>query len=122
MNRWNLLSLALCAVLFAGCNLAPITPTFTPAPPTATDVPMILATQAGGSDILNATAIPPNPNCPTTPAGWIPYTVEAGDSLGLLAIQTDSTIDELVQGNCMDNADALLIDTVIYVPRQPVVE
>ena len=118
MRRWNWLILTLCAALLAACNLAEITPTFTPLPPTATPIPQLVATFPADP---NATPIPPNPNCATTPAGWIPYTIEQGDSLLLLADQTDSTVDELVAGNCMSNADAILVDQVIYVPRQPVV-
>jgi len=62
-----------------------------------------------------------NPDCPATPPNWIAYTVESGDSLGLLAQQTSSTIDELVQGNCLSNPDELFVGQMIYLPRQPVV-
>jgi hypothetical protein len=63
----------------------------------------------------------PNPNCAATPSGWISYTVEPGDSMGLLADQTSSTIQELVTGNCLDNADQIFVGQVLYVPRQPVI-
>ena len=118
MRRWNWLILTLCAALLAGCNLAEITPTFTPLPPTATPIPQIVATFPADP---NATAIPPNPNCASTPLGWIPYIVESGDSLSLLAIQTDSTIEELVAYNCLANADDIAVDQTIYVPHQPVI-
>jgi hypothetical protein len=64
---------------------------------------------------------PVNPDCSATPPGWIPYTVEPGDSMGLLAEQTSSTIQELTLGNCLDNPDQLFVGQVIYLPRQPVI-
>jgi LysM repeat protein len=51
----------------------------------------------------------------------MPYTVEPGDSMGLLAEQTSSTIQELVAGNCLNNADQIFVGQVLYLPRQPVI-
>ena len=109
--------LLLVALTFSACNLTRNQPTPTPFPATATFVPLQLP-----SDLTPiGSPIPPNPNCATTPQGWIPYVIERGDSLGLLAQQTDSTIQDLVAGNCMDNADSLIEGTTIYVPKQPVI-
>ena len=118
---WVVFALALVA-----CNLsaAPLTPT--PAP--ATEIPLFLPSATPFSG-LNTTpgattaSVPVeglNPNCPLPP-GWMTYTVEAGDSMGLLAQQTDSTITELTQANCLDNADSIYVGQVLYVPRAPVV-
>ena len=109
--------LLLVALTFTACNLTRNPPTPTPFPATATFVP--LGIPSGLTPV--GSPIPPNPNCATTPPGWIPYVVEQGDTLGLLAQQTDSTIQDLVAGNCMDNADSLIQDTTIYVPKQPVI-
>ena len=117
MNRvLFLLVLAVCAA----CNLDPITPT--PIPQPTLPPPLVLPTDPAGSDPFAATAVPAvNPNCPATPPNWISYTVEPGDSLGLLAMQTDSTVDELVQGNCLENPDQIEVGAVIFLPREPVI-
>ena len=99
------------------CNLtrgAP-TPTVLPVIITPTPLPPI---EGGQPPVIEE---PVNPDCPATPAGWIPYTVEPGDSMGLLAEQTASTIQELAAGNCLDNPDQLFVGQVIYLPRQPVI-
>ena len=49
------------------------------------------------------------------------YTVEPGDSLGLLAQQTSSSISEIVAGNCLENPDQIEVGQVLYLPAQPVV-
>jgi hypothetical protein len=111
--------LLMAALTLVACNLTRAVPTPTYIPPTATFVPSL--NLPSGLTPVVGTAIPPNPNCATTPQGWIPYVVEQGDSLGLLAEQTDSTIADIQNGNCMSNADSLLVDTTIYLPRQPVI-
>ncbi len=108
--------LALLALI--ACNVTRALPTPTVAPVIITPTPFLPA------DELQQPAVtqePANPNCPATPPGWIPYTVEPGDSMGLLAEQTDSTIQELVAGNCLDNPDQIFVGQVIYLPRQPVI-
>lgn len=109
-------------LLLAACNLSRRTPT-PRAQPTATFVaPLTLPTQDPANP-LGATAVPAavNPNCAATPPTWVQYTVEAGDSLGLLAQQTNSNINDLVAGNCLDNPDQIEINQVIYLPTTPVV-
>jgi hypothetical protein len=112
---------AVLIVLSSGCNLSMRQPTPTAAPnaPLITTLPPDVNLPPQPTSIIPVT--PANPDCLTTPIGWIPYTVEPGDSLGLLAEQTSSTIDELVVGNCLDNPDALFVGQVIYLPSQPVI-
>ncbi|CAG1005715.1 Cortical fragment-lytic enzyme [Anaerolineae bacterium] len=114
------------ALVLAACNLSASPPTPTAAP--FTQIPLIIPTQPVISDpnqLLTpvGSTLPVeglNPNCPL-PAGWVTYVVEGGDSMGLLAGQTDSTINELTQANCMDNPDSIYVGQVLYVPRPPVV-
>jgi hypothetical protein len=108
-------ALVLIILVFAGCNLttAPPTPTLAPTQP-PTFAPLASAAPTG--------ELPPaNPDCPLTPAGWVAYTVEAGDSLSLLAEQTGTTVDELVTANCLDNPDQIYVDFVIFLPQAPVI-
>ena len=119
-------SLALLGLILVGCNLRLGQPTPTPpnAPLITTLAPDVLPDLniPPSSDFAPVTGgTPINPDCPTTPSTWISYTVESGDSLGLLAEQTSSSLDELVAGNCMTNPDALYVGQVIYLPRQPVI-
>ena len=111
-GRWKWVFL----LTLIACNVTRALSTPTP-PPTLPPTPLPLP-----GDLQPAiTQEPPNPNCSATPPGWIPYTVEPGDSMGLLADQTSSTIQELVAGNCMDNADQIFVGQVLYLPRQPVI-
>jgi hypothetical protein len=105
-------------VLLCACNLvsAPPTPT---APPSPTAVPLELLPPT--PLVIDPNATPIVSDCAATPLNWIAYTVEAGDSLSLLAEQTRSTVEEIAAGNCLDDADQIQIDTVIFLPRVPVV-
>ncbi|NJL94037.1 MAG: LysM peptidoglycan-binding domain-containing protein [Anaerolineae bacterium] len=52
-------------------------------------------------------------------AGWPTYTVQRGDTLGSIARGTGSSIDALVQANCLANADLLQTGQLLRVPRLP---
>ena len=108
----------LAALVLAACNLSPITPEPVVVP-TPSNVPPLLASP----DAFQFTAIPvaTNPNCATTPPDWIQYVVEPGDSLTLLAVQTDSTVADLMTGNCLTNADQIEVGAILYLPREPVI-
>jgi LysM domain-containing protein len=113
--------LAFIGMLLAGCHLQMQRPT----PTTAPNAPLITTLAPNGGitppEFPVAQGTPINPDCPATPSTWIIYTVVTGDSLGLLAQQTSSSIDELVAGNCLSNPDELFVGQVIYLPSQPVV-
>lgn len=102
------------------CNLSTTSPTSTPFP-TFTPLPLVAPTLLPDSLLLTPLApLGTNSLCPATPPGWIPYVVEPGDTLGLLADQTTSSVDEITQGNCRTDADTLLVGETLYLPRQPV--
>lgn len=126
LHRWLGIMCALSlALLISACNLTRATPTPAASP---TDpmlfVPSVTPMFGGSGSIIGApTPVPvegADPNCPPPP-GWVPYTVEPGDSLLLLADQTDSTVNELSQANCLLNADAIFVGQVLFLPREPVV-
>jgi hypothetical protein len=71
----------------------------------------------GGQPV--ATQLPGSTTC-NIPVGWIEYTVETGDSLGALAEATQTTVQDLVNGNCLPNADTLFVGQTIYLPRSPI--
>jgi hypothetical protein len=109
-------TLLIIMLMLLGCNLTARQPTTPTPPPTA-----LLITTLPPASNPAIPAEPINPDCPVTPFDWITYTIEPGDSLSLLAEQTTSTVDELVAGNCLNNADEIYVGQVIYLPRQPVV-
>lgn len=50
------------------------------------------------------------------PATWVPYIVQAGDSLTILSVIYDVPLNELSSYNCLLNTDNLYIGAEIYVP------
>ncbi len=128
-QRPSLLILTLIAMLFAvACNLTttPPTPTVRPETPTATRVgaPTLFASitplinGGGSSGGVVVTSAPPA-NCPP-PSGWVQYQVEAGDSLSGLADATGTTLQTLIQANCLADPDTLFTGQTLYLPRSPV--
>lgn len=122
MNHKQLCLFLIPLLLAAGCNLR--FNRATPTPPAS-----VLATPEfgyfppadGGSGTVDPNAPVLNPACSATPPTWVAYTVVAGDTLGLLAMQTDSSVEEIVAGNCLDSADSIYIDQMLYLPKTPVV-
>lgn len=57
-------------------------------------------------------------NC-TTPAGWQPYTIVAGDTLGALADSINSSVTILQSANCVTNTEVIYVGQVIYLPVLP---
>jgi hypothetical protein len=45
--------------------------------------------------------------------------VQPGDSLGALSVSVDTPMQELVTNNCLDNANSIFVEQIIYLPRQP---
>lgn len=90
----------------------PVTATQT-LPPTAT-LDVLISTP-----ILTATntIIPPTYCQP--PAGWIPITLQAGDTFESLAARYATSPDVLKSSNCLFSNDSLIAGTLIYVPPAP---
>jgi LysM repeat protein len=59
-----------------------------------------------------ATAIPSDLRSGTL----IPYTVQAGDSLGAIAARFNSTIDAIIEENNIENPNALFVGQILQVP------
>ncbi len=60
---------------------------------------------------------PPTPPC-GPPAGWVIYTVQAGDTLYSLAQRTGTTVEALRQANCLPDY-TIRIGQRLYLPRLP---
>lgn len=102
-------------------------------------LPLTLTAQARGT-ATQTPAITPSPS-PTTATGsttggttggttgslpncfirtdWFIYTVAAGDTLGQIAQRINSTINELVLGNCLGNPELIFVGQQLRLPRLP---
>jgi LysM repeat protein len=72
--------------------------------------------------VVTATSSPPSvgpttitPLCDATPAGWVPYSVQAGDTLSELAARIEISQNRLLQANCLTSPE-LLAGQVLYLP------
>jgi LysM repeat protein len=52
----------------------------------------------------------------TPPAGWVTYTVQAGDTVSSLAAAYGIVTAELAAANCLANADVINVGQTVYVP------
>jgi hypothetical protein len=111
----------------AGVLLTPtigaVAPTWTPSVVTVPQVNLpdvSVQTQGTTADVTTFQSpvyvIPAN--C-TVRSDWQPYTIQAGDTIGVLAINTSTAIEDIVIGNCLTNPDIIEVGQVVYVPRQP---
>lgn len=139
MNRMHYALLMVLAAFFSSaCTLdASITtptstfqPTFPPPlPPSETPQPAvtIVVTEVAQVSVTQVIAVtqaavvvaPATITCTAVPAGWQPYTVVAGDTLGALAILTFTSIADLTAANCITNPDLIYAGQVLYVPQTP---
>lgn len=55
----------------------------------------------------------------TPPEDWYEYTVVRGDSLTRIAQISNSTVDELIAANCLDNPNRIRVGSTIRVPNEP---
>jgi murein DD-endopeptidase MepM/ murein hydrolase activator NlpD len=53
--------------------------------------------------------------CPI-PAGWIAYSVVSGDTVFSIATRAGSDVATLRIGNCLADADVILVDQTLYIP------
>ncbi len=65
-----------------------------------------------GMQLPTATPVPPDLRSGTL----IPYTIQAGDSLGGIAILFNSTIEAIIAENKLDNPNALFVGQVLQIP------
>jgi LysM repeat protein len=54
------------------------------------------------------------------PSGWVRYRVEPGDTLSGLAVETDTTLERVIQVNCIENPSILIVGQTLFLPMLPV--
>lgn len=119
----RLISSILLIVVLSACNLASapeateeiaigitVVPTNTAIPTTVapTEIP------------ISATSAPvvqsPDTGC-AIPVNWVTYTVQSGDTLFSIAQRSNSTVDALVNANCLESANILNVGQNLYLPQ-----
>jgi len=50
------------------------------------------------------------------PNGWVPYTIQEGDTLAIIAGNYNLTVDQLSAANCLSNPDLIYAGQIIAVP------
>ena len=102
-------------------------PTPTPEVPTATATPTPDATQIAlwtdtpppGSPTPTTPTPTASPTpCPSPPAGWVPYTVQPGDTLSELAMLAGVTQEQVLEVNCLTSSE-LMGGQVLFLPPLP---
>lgn len=52
-------------------------------------------------------------------AGWPVYAVRAGDTLGVIAEASGTTVEQLAAANCLARVDLIFVDQQLFVPQLP---
>jgi len=114
-------------ICLLACNLSrtPPTPTAGPAQPTqaVTSIsPTLFAsiTPLGFSGGVGATAAPIGGTPCAVPGTWVQYTLQDGDTLGDLAQATGVSVQDIVNANCLPDANTVYTGEQIYLPKSPV--
>jgi len=109
-------------------------PSSTPIPPSATALSSTdtLTEMPGETDTPQASVTPVPLSSPTptgegtatsapcqTPAGWVRYVVQPGDTLFRLSEAYGITVAQLQKGNCMGSSTLLKVGQILYVPPVP---
>ena len=74
------------------------------------------------TDIPGQTTMPDMTPNPLPTIGLVPYLVEAGDSLGGIAVRFGVSMADLMVVNNIDNPDRLLVGQTIFIPSAPLPE
>lgn len=99
---------------------APIEPTATVTPRTATATATAVTTPAATFGLPASPTWTPTPAC-QQPETWVVYTVQRGEVMYNLALETGSTVEELKQINCL-YSHILSIGQEIWLPFYPPTE
>jgi membrane protease YdiL (CAAX protease family)/LysM repeat protein len=93
-------------------------PTHTPRPPTLTPTLTITPSPSVTPEWTLTPSVEVTATVCGQPAGWVTYTIRAGDTLSSLAQRFGTSVAELMQANCMTSS-AIQAGQVIFVPNVP---
>lgn len=83
---------------------------------TTTLTPTVAATATATASLTPTLTPSATPDCrPTQPSGWVTYTIKFGDALSPLATKTGTTVERIMEVNCLDRI-LLSVGQVLYLP------
>jgi LysM repeat protein len=98
-------------------------------PPGTTEIAAISPTPLPTGETAPAT-VPPTATLPPVPptvgisppacgvpAGWVPYVVQRGDTVGSLAACSGASVAQIAAANCLTSADVILAGQGLWLPR-----
>ncbi len=85
--------------------------------PTQTPFVVTQAVQQVANTTVIQVALPANCQVRTD---WQAYVVQPGDTVGDLAIATNTALADLIVANCLTTPDIINVGQTLYLPRQPV--
>lgn len=106
---------AMIASLSEGQIIPQPTPTLIPTLPPPNLTP-ISQSQSPAVSTHTSTALPPTQTACPPPAGWQVHTVQAGETIGDLALQYGIAVQELLAANCL-SSEITIAGTHLFVPR-----
>lgn len=124
MSKIQFVPVLFLITFLSGCNLGQQSPQLTNTPEisitlTSSNVGIPTTVPNTSEAALNPTAIPATEATCTPRSEWPTYTIQAGDNLTAIAARTNSTIDELVAANCLENANNIRRGQDLFVPNDP---
>lgn len=127
-NRLQRFPIYCLILLLAACNLSQIDEAGTIETPAPTRTLTLQEVEASAETTLES-AVPTLASIPvladeteaacTPPDDWYEYTVVRGDNLSRIATLTNSTVDELIAANCLDDPNRIRAGDTILVPSEP---
>lgn len=87
-----------------------------PAPPTSTPLPTLTTAPVPPSPTLSA---PQRPASCTAPSGWVPYTVQRGDTLSGLASFCRTSVAAILQANGCRSGSVIYAGETLRLPCMP---
>jgi LysM repeat protein len=74
------------------------------------------------STSISAPSTPDSDRCPAAHSEWPLYPVAAGDTMQSIASRTGSSVEQLVEENCLENPEAIHIGLTLRVPIVPIAQ
>jgi LysM repeat protein len=123
-----LIAIVFLAVVMGAVSLSIVESGLQPATVTATskatDIPTVTLTFPPGQTASTLTStLTPTLTVPTLsttcipPQGWVPTTLEPGETLESLALKYNTSVESIMQANCLVSAD-VPTGSIVYVPAQ----
>jgi hypothetical protein len=89
------------------------------APGYPTQVPLQQPTLAAGTQTPVLSGVVGAGGQCIVPSGWVAYTVQAGETLAVIAERYNLTVEQLTAANCVQNPDLIYEDQMLAVPGTP---